>query len=301
MITLIVPSRNRAHTLRLVAHSYYRQKPVNEIIFVCDACTDDTDAVLADLARAYPDVRTVILRNETRRGAPFNRIRGYQAASNDYILYCDDDTYMADGYAEICLRKMQETGAAIVSGRLVHKTPDQTVEQAVRAFGNGHSDGPLIRPMVCELRHDARFEGDLYVPFTIPEILTRKDLLERFSYDVAYCRGNSYREETDYQMNLFVNDYDILVTNDTHCIELSRWENRSGGQRMSRLRQLYWSIYYTNYFYQKYYDRYVRRMGLRANRYTALCAFSLRQFYALFIRPARHLGRVGARLLAKPA
>jgi hypothetical protein len=102
-------------------------------------------------------------------------------------------------------------------------------------------------------------------------------------------------------MNVFVNGHDIVVTNDVHCVELSRWENRSGGQRMSRARQLYWSVYYTNYFYEKYYDRYARRVGLKANRHMALCAFALRQFYALFIRPVRHLARLRSRLMPKPA
>ena len=34
MITLIVPTRNRAHTLRLVAPSYFAQDCVDELIFV---------------------------------------------------------------------------------------------------------------------------------------------------------------------------------------------------------------------------------------------------------------------------
>ena len=37
MITLIVPTRNRAHTLQLVAPSYFAQDDVSELIFVLDA------------------------------------------------------------------------------------------------------------------------------------------------------------------------------------------------------------------------------------------------------------------------
>lgn len=289
MISLVVPSRNRAHTIRIVGESFYSQRKLSEIIFVLDACTDDSEAAIAELAAAYPAVRTVILRNETRKGAPYNRIRGYRAATNEFIAFTDDDTYLEPRYLEVCLNKLLATGAAFVSGRLVTKQPNQTPAQAIEAFGNGTVDLPLLRATTCELRHNARFSADIKVPFTVPIGVTRKELLERFSFDPFYCRGNGYREETDFQMNAFVNGYDMLVTNDVHCVELSRWENRSGGHRMSRFSQLYWSVYYTNYFFKKYYDRYARRLGLNVGRRTALALFTVQHFYGLFIRPMRRL------------
>jgi glycosyltransferase involved in cell wall biosynthesis len=301
MISLVVPSRNRAHTIRIVGESLYRQRKVTEIIFVLDASTDDSEAVIAGLAGSFPAIRTVVLRNETRKGAPYNRIKGYRAASNDFIAFTDDDTYLEPGYLETCLNKLLASGAAFVSGRLITKLPHQTFDQAIAAFGNGTLEGPLLMPVTCELRHDARFTGDVRIPFTVPIGVTRRELLERFSYDPFYCRGNGYREETDFQMNAFVNGYEMLVTNDTHCVELSRWENRSGGQRMSRVAQFYWSIYYTNYFFGKYYQRYATRLGLRTGRRLALARFAMHQFYALFIRPARRLSHFIPRLAAKPA
>ena len=50
MIPLIVPTRNRAHTLQLVAPSYFAQDDVSELIFVSDAGDDDTPAVIAEIA-----------------------------------------------------------------------------------------------------------------------------------------------------------------------------------------------------------------------------------------------------------
>jgi glycosyltransferase involved in cell wall biosynthesis len=301
MITLVIPSRNRAHTLRIVGESFYRQKRVTEIIFVLDASTDDSEAVIAKLAQAFPAIHTVVLKNDSRKGAPYNRIKGYKAASNEFVAYSDDDTYIEPDYFDICLQKLQATGAAFVSGRLITKLPNQTFEQAIAGFGNGTADGPPLKPEICELRHQARFNGDVKLPFTVPVGVTRKDLLERFSFDPFYCRGNGYREETDFQMNAFVHGYDIIATNDVHYVELSRWENRSGGQRMSRAAQLYWSIYYTNYFFGKYYERYARRLGLKTGRRMALVRFAIQHFYALFIRPARRLPLLISLLAPRPA
>jgi glycosyltransferase involved in cell wall biosynthesis len=294
MITLVVPTRNRAHTIRLVGESFYLQRLVSEIIFVDDGGSDDSHQVIAALAARFPDTRTVVLRNERRMGAAYSRIRGYENATNEYVMYTDDDIHIAPGYAATCLAKMQSTGAAIVSGRrAVFKRGDQTPEEAIAAFGNGLSDYPPFRKYVCEFREDARFSGDIEMPLTNPVILTRKALLQELSYDPYYSKGNGFREESDFQMNAYVNGHTIVVTNDAFCVELSRQENNSGGNRVNHLTRAFWNVYYTNYFYRKYWDRYAARIGLRMGRRTAVALYALYQVHALFVRPIKR------RLLAK--
>ncbi len=296
MITLIVPTRNRAHTLRVCGESYFQQDGVSEIIFVDDGGTDDTAAVLAGLMQRFPGVPTKILRNEKRMGAAYSRIRGYEAASNALILFSDDDTYLTRGYARTLLDKMQKTGAAIVAGRVVHKKPQESFEAAIRRFGDGTSPRPSFKNVVCEFNPDARFQGDIRVPLIHATILTRRDLLQRFSYDPFYSKGNGYREESDFQMNAYVNGYDILLTSDAWGVELSRQENPSGGQRVSRLQRLFWNIYYTNYFFRKYYARYAARRGVRLSRHVAIAVFALYQVHVQFIRP---WGKLARRLLPR--
>jgi len=293
MITLVVPTRNRAHTLRLVGETFYRQDGVSEIIFVDDAGSDDTPAVLADLARRFPEMPTRILRNSGRRGAAYSRTAGFESAANEYVMFCDDDVFLEPGYARTCLNKLQASGAAIVSGRLVHKRPHQSAEAAIQSFGYGSSRQAPFRPLFIEFRVEATFSRDITLPLTHSVILTRRTLLKQFGYDPFYSKGNGYREESDFQMNAFINGHTILVTNDTHCVELSRQENPSGGQRVSRLSRLFWNVYYTNYFYRKYYDRYAKRVGLRVPRQVAIAAFAFYQLYVLFVRPA---GKIGERL-----
>lgn len=294
---MVVPTRNRAHTLRLVGPSFYAQEGVNEIVFVDDGGTDDTQAVLAELAAAHPDVRTVVLRNAGREGASACRNRGVAVLRSDYVLFCDDDEMLEAGYARTCLRKLLDHGAGAVSGRRVYMLDGETPEAALRRFGTGMRRSAPFRFWLCEVVNGASFSGDKRLPFTNAVIVTETELVRRFGFDARYAEGNGYREETDYQMNLFVNGYDIVVTNDVHSIHLSPSKVRTGGQRgVPALERIKWSVHYTNYFYGKYWTRYAARVGVRLPERAALACFAAFAAYREFLRPP--LYRAAMALLA---
>ncbi len=285
MITLIVPTRNRAHTLALVAPSYFQQEQVSEIIFVSDAGTDDTPALIGRLAAAWPQISTRFVCNRSRLGASASRNVGVQLATNDYVLFCDDDESLEPGYARICLEKLVRLEAGAVSGRRIYLEPGETPVDALERFGSGIRNTSPFRVLICEYVNAARFAGDLKLPLTNAIILTRTALLRRFPFDSTYARGNGYREESDYQMNLFVNGYDVYVTNDRHSFHLPMTQIVTGGQRTSRWRRLYWSVRYTRYFFGKYYSAYARKQGLMAPRWLALTAFAAFALYRETLRP----------------
>jgi glycosyltransferase involved in cell wall biosynthesis len=308
VITLIVPTRNRAHTLRLVAPSYFAQEAVSELIFVDDAGDDDTTAVLMAIAGQYPQKILRILRNAKRLGASQSRNVGVAASTNELILFCDDDEYLEAGYAQTLLKKLQALDAAAISGRRVYMLPDESQEDALRRFGSGMRSGKVFRPLICEYVNGATFSGDLSIPITNAIILTKKSLLLKFPFDAHYARGNGYREETDYQMNLFANGFNIYVTNDCHSFHLPLSQVRTGGQRTAPFKRLYWSIYYTRYFYSKYYERYARRRELRSPQWLALAAFSIFAIYRETLRPMLHAAamralrdRAAAQEVSRPA
>lgn len=285
MITMVVPTRNRAHTLRRVIPSYYEQNLVSEIVFVSDAGDDDSETVITQYGERYPRVVTHFVRNAQRHGASYSRNVGFGCASNDFILFCDDDEYLETDYASICLNKLLASNAGAVSGRRVYMQDGETQEQALRRFGHGIRRGDSFRFLICEYVNAARFDSDISLPLTNAIILTRKNLLQRFPYDCFYARGNGYREESDYQMNLFVHGYDIVVTNDCHSIHLPMSQVRSGGQRTGAWKRIYWSIYYTRYFFGKYYRRYAKRVDLKWPKWAAIGAFALFAVYRETLRP----------------
>jgi glycosyltransferase involved in cell wall biosynthesis len=289
MISLVVPTRNRAHTLRLVAPSYFAQDEVSEILFVDDAGEDDTMSVVEEIARHYPRVRCRLTRNETRQGASQSRNLGAALATNEFVLFCDDDEYLEAGYARICREKLTARKAGAVSGRRVYMLDGETPPQALLRFGNGMRRARPFNRTLCEITNAARFEGDIRLPITNAVILTRKALLERFPFDPHYARGNGYREETDFQMNLFVNGYDIYMTNECHSIHLPMAQVSTGGQRVNSASRVYWSVYYTKYFFDKYYDRYAARERLAVPKGVALPLFAGFVVYREYLRP--HLRR----------
>lgn len=285
MISIVVPTRNRAHTLHRVAPSYFTQAGVNEIVFVSDAGDDDTENVLADIARAHPLVRMQFLRNPQRLGASQSRNVGVAVCRNDFVLFCDDDEALEPGYARTCLAKLQRLRAAAVSGRRIYMQPGETTEQALRRFGIGLRDSVPFHPVLCEYVNGARFAGDRRQPVTNAVILTRRALLLRYPFDASYARGNGYREETDYQLNLFVHGHDIWVTNDCHSLHLPLSQVRTGGQRTQSWRRIYWSIHYTNHLFRKYYAAYAARLHLRTPRPLAMTAFAAFAVYREWLRP----------------
>jgi glycosyltransferase involved in cell wall biosynthesis len=285
VITLIVPTRNRAHTLRLVAPSYFQQEGVTEIIFVSDAGTDDTLKTIEFIAQTYPHISMRFIRNERRLGASESRNVGVKHARNEYILFCDDDEHLEAGYAKTCLDKLLNLNAGAVSGRRIYLEKGESRAHALQRFSTGLRQCRPFRFLICEYVNAARFEGDLKLPLTNAVIITRKALLQQFPFDPRYAQGNGYREESDFQMNLFTQGYDVYVTNERHSFHLPLSQVRGGGQRTHAFRRIYWSIHYTRYIFGKYYRAYAGRVGLKSPGSVAVCAFAVFSIYRETLRP----------------
>jgi glycosyltransferase involved in cell wall biosynthesis len=288
VITLIIPTRNRAHTLKLVASSYFEQDGINEIIFVSDAGEDETPELIAQIAKNYPGVSTKFIRNEVRLGAAGARNVGVVAATNENIIFCDDDEYLQPGYAMTCLRKLEAYDAGAVSGRNVYMLENETREEALARFGLGLRKAKPFNYLLGQCINGARYDGDISLPYTHAIILTKRAYLLAEPFDSYYSKGNGYREESDYQMRLFLKGKPIYVTNEAHSVHLPPSKVRTGGQRTQLWRRLYWSIFYTNYFYKKYYAAYAPKVGLKAPRQVAVAAFAVYALYRETLWPILH-------------
>lgn len=94
MLSVVIPTHNRAETIERAIWSVLVQGVENlEIIVVDDASTDATEQVV----KALDDQRIRYIRHETNRGAPAARNTGIAAAGGDLIAFQDsDDEWMSD-------------------------------------------------------------------------------------------------------------------------------------------------------------------------------------------------------------
>ena len=90
LISVILPTRNRARLLARAIRSVLAQTYRNlELIVVDDASTDNT----AEIVASFPDARVRYLRLEENRRAAAARNFGLEAARGDLISYLDDDDF----------------------------------------------------------------------------------------------------------------------------------------------------------------------------------------------------------------
>jgi glycosyltransferase involved in cell wall biosynthesis len=287
MITIVIPTRNRAYSLAMVAGSYFRQEDVNEIIFVDDAGSDDTENVVRNIAAAYPQIALKYLRHTVRQGASAARITGYENATNEYVMFGEDDAYLGNGYARGLHAKLTADANApdLASGRIIYLEKGESLSNALRRFGVGLKKHPYLNKTIFGHNPDAIFSGDMEVPFTHALFMTSKALLQRYKYDPYYGKGNGFREETDFQINAFVHGCRNVLTNDVHCFHMHRDDVKAGGQRTNRFRQLYWCVHYTNYFFDKYYDHFRETLSMPHSRSVAKIRYASYQTYFIFVRP----------------
>ena len=93
-----------------------------------------------------------------------------------------------------------------------------------------------------------------------------------------------FREESDVQANIYTHGGKIIMTNDTHSVHMHPSEVTSGGQRVGRFANLFWSIYYTSYFFKKYYNPIMKRQGKSGGYLQGIMVYSVLRIYPSFIR-----------------
>jgi len=89
-VSVYIPTHNRATLVKDAVMSVLNQTYKNiEIIIVNDGSTDNTQAVIEQLATSYPTIK--VLRNKTPKGAPHSRNLAIKSCSGYFVTGLDDD------------------------------------------------------------------------------------------------------------------------------------------------------------------------------------------------------------------
>lgn len=117
LVSVILPTRNRAHLLPRAIASVLAQTYRNiELIVVNDASTDST----ADVLAAIGDPRLRVIHREVNKGAAAARNAGIAAARGEYVSFQDDDDYWL-------VQKLEKQVAALTA-------PGQTAGWCLSAY-----------------------------------------------------------------------------------------------------------------------------------------------------------------------
>ncbi|HEU5255976.1 MAG TPA: glycosyltransferase family A protein [Vicinamibacterales bacterium] len=132
LVSVIIPTRNRAHLLHRTLESVLKQSTENlEAIVVDDGSTDGSGAVAAAM-----DPRVSVLRNPERAGVSVARNRGIASARGEWVAFCDDDDLWAPN-------KLQEqlTAADAAGANWVY-AGDVNVDDQLRVLSGGPPPDP---------------------------------------------------------------------------------------------------------------------------------------------------------------
>lgn len=134
-LSVIVPAYNAETTLRTAVESILSQQvPGLEIIIVNDGSTDATDKICHALASENQCIHVITQKNA---GICAARNRGLEAASGEFLTFCDDDDLLWQGALKLLLQTAEDTRADIVRGgyELLRQRPDGTMVQQPHPAG----------------------------------------------------------------------------------------------------------------------------------------------------------------------
>ncbi len=257
-ITIILPSYNRAHTLRLTL-PLYLALPVKEILMVDDGSTDETP----QLANGVDDERFVYLRNPRRLNLPATRNAGIAHATQSHILMGEDDVIMDGAYVRRLYAHLLELQADIVAGRLIGLLHGENPEEAL-ARADQEPPQPLIAVEALSGNYSQRLETPVVTPLLHACSLYRRDFGLAHPYDPGY-RGNALREESDFYMNARAAGAKLFFCGD--AVAYHMYHDYGGGCRGSQWAYAMWGIRNNHRFLGRHWATLREELKLSAPRW----------------------------------
>jgi glycosyltransferase involved in cell wall biosynthesis len=117
LVSAIIPARNEEASIARAVESVAAQPEIGEVIVVDDQSTDRTGGILAQLARRIPKLR-VLSTHELPRGwvgKNYAASLGAAAATGDWLLFTDADTFHLPGSTRRALADAVDHDAVLVS------------------------------------------------------------------------------------------------------------------------------------------------------------------------------------------
>ena len=170
LVSVIIPTRNRADSVLNAVHSVFRQTyPALEIIVVDDASNDSTPNALEKISGPFP---IKIVRNNTPQGAAASRNRAVEHAKGTFIAGLDDDDLWEPERLKLLLEHFSAECSAVTSfDRMIYGAKSR----------------------VWKKKRKITFDDLLYYNMAGNQVLTKKEYIkEAGGYDERLTAAQDY-------------------------------------------------------------------------------------------------------------
>ena len=261
-ITILIPTYNRIRALEAVWPSYLCHPDVARIVVIDDGSSDGTTERVRELALTAP-IPVEVITHPTQRGQPASRMSGIAAAHTEWVLFGEDDVWLASDYCATLLREAREVNASIIAGRIVTaRVPAAFDESCLVDPPSPLRDASEVFDLeAMDANFAERVNGPVPAPYIHSIALIRREVFAKVKFDTWYS-GNSWREETDFYLAANAAGAKAFFTGSTVCFHLRGPISAIGGQRVNRLWFEYLAWRNTRYLVTKHWPYLKRAHGL---------------------------------------
>lgn len=223
--SIIIPLFNRVDLTRGCLESLVENTPgdLYEVVLVDNGSTDDTSAFLAQL-----EGDVIIVRNTKNLGFATACNQGAAAATNDLLLFLNNDTQLLPGWIEPLLRATVEhrsvgaVGAKLLypDGKIQHGGVSIIQNRIANLFGGGHDH--VGKPSSWP---DANIPKFRHAVTGALMLVRREAFAEVDGFDTTYWNGN---EDIDLCLKLGKAGWKVLYEPKSTAIH---YESQSGVER----------------------------------------------------------------------
>lgn len=289
-VSIIIPTYNRPDDLACVLPYYLCQKDILEIIIV-DDCSKLSYNNVIEKYKNETAVQIIYHRNDKNLGAAGGRNVGLSLAKGDFVLWGEDDAYLKPDYVEILKNKIN--GHKILFGSIFYGIhPDMDDKQKINLVeAQKNSPKPLFDYNLLEGYYRLDTTEDTMVPWGHALLLAPKEAYKNVRYFEDY-KVNGYREETDAQVQMTKNGYDIIYTSDTCCYHFPAL-NKNGGQHSSKmLKYELYKVINNNIFISRHYSFLKYRYHMKNSETKTKCIYIYAVVRSLFFRAEGKIKRI---------
>ena len=144
-VSIIIPTRNRSELVKRAIRSALNQSYDNvEVVVIDDGSAPEHLAALSE----FEAPGLTILKNQTNRGGPYSRNRGWKSCNGDFIIFLDDDDQIEPEKVELQIRKFKELDDPEVGVVTSHAVDYRSSEKQIKYIASmtpeaGYTDETL--------------------------------------------------------------------------------------------------------------------------------------------------------------